>query len=96
MTLPAPLIKALDDEAQAQDRPRSYIARKLLEKALSGADRLAALQAISAAELEAAAADGDRERAPNASEIISQSCADGRARLDALQKIASGNRKGSG
>jgi len=91
LTLPGPLIKALDEKALAQDRPRSYIARKLLEKALSGADRLAALQEIAAAELEAA--NVERVPAPNASEVIAAASAEGRAMLAAHEKIAAFSRK---
>ncbi|MGO9992860.1 MAG: hypothetical protein ACLPTF_10175 [Steroidobacteraceae bacterium] len=91
LTLPGPLLKALDEEAQAQDRPRSYVARKLLERALTGQERLAALEALAAAELEAA--NVERVPGPNASEVIAAASAEGRAMLAAHEKIAANNGK---
>ena len=86
---PADLVRRIDDIARDTDRSRNYVARKLLEKSLTGADRVAALGAISAAEV--AAANAPRPRAPNASELIAESCTDGRARLDGLSTIARSN-----
>jgi predicted transcriptional regulator len=86
---PADLVRRIDDIARDTDRSRNYVARKLLEKSLTGADRVAALGAISAAEV--AAANAPRERTPNASELIAESCTDGRARLDGLSTIARSN-----
>jgi predicted transcriptional regulator len=89
---PADLVRRLDNIARDTDRTRNYIARKLLEQSLTGADRLRALEAVAAEGLDAYAAEHARERGPNASEIIAASCADGRARLDALDKIAKGTK----
>jgi predicted transcriptional regulator len=91
VSLPDALTDRIDNVARQSDRSRSYVVRKLLENALTGEDRLAALQAIADAELEAHAAA--RPRAPNATEVISESSASGHAALRALNKIAAGNRK---
>jgi predicted transcriptional regulator len=93
VNLPEELTDRIDQVARDSERSRSFVVRKLLEHSLTAADRLAALQAISDAGLEDY--NAPRERAPNATEVIAESCADGRARLDALQKIAAGNRKGT-
>jgi predicted transcriptional regulator len=91
LTLPGPLLKALDEEAQAQDRPRSYIARKLLERGLTAADRQAALQEIATAGLEQFEAENaKRERPRNPGEIIAAASADGQRMLDAHREIAKG------
>jgi predicted transcriptional regulator len=91
--LPSDLTDKIDQVAIASERSRSFVVRKLLERSLTGQDRMAALQAVADAGLEAYADAASATRAPNATEIIAESCADGRARQDALQKIAAGNRK---
>jgi predicted transcriptional regulator len=93
LTLPAPLIEALDAEARAQDRPRSYVARKLLERSLTGPDRLAALEAVADAGLEDYAAGAARERSRNPAEIVAAASTDGQRMLDAHREIAAGSRK---
>jgi len=82
------IVRRIDDIARATDRSRNYVAKKLLENSLTAQDRADALDAIAALEVEAATKP--RERGPNASAVISESCADGRARLDGLSKIANG------
>lgn len=90
LTLPGPLLKALDQEAQAQDRPRSYVVRKLLERSLSGTERMAALNAVAAECLREFSDAANAPRPPGGTEAIatSESCADGHGRLAALEKIA--------
>lgn len=92
LTLPGPLLKALDQEAQAQDRPRSYVVRKLLERSLTGTERMAALDAVAAEGLREFSDAANAPRTPGGNEVIAspESCADGRGRLAALQKIAAG------
>jgi predicted transcriptional regulator len=90
----ADLVRRIDDIAQATDRSRHYVARKLLEQSLTGEDRLAALQAIADAGLEANAAErASRPRAPNATQDISENSIAGHNAARAHQKIAAGNRK---
>jgi predicted transcriptional regulator len=91
VSLPYELTDRIDQVARESERSRSWLIRKMLERALSGADRLAALEAIAAAELEAE--NVPREKGPNATAIISESCVEGRRRLDALSEIAAGNQK---
>jgi predicted transcriptional regulator len=94
LTLPGPLLKALDLEAQAQDRPRSYVVRKLLERSLSGTERMEALNAVAAEGLREFADAAVVPRALNATEVIAspESCTDGHGRLAALEKIAAGRK----
>jgi predicted transcriptional regulator len=87
----ADLVRRIDDIAQATDRSRHYVARKLLENSLTGEDRLAALQAIADAELEAHVAT--RPRAPNATAIAAAGSTAGHDAVRVHQKIAAGNRK---
>jgi predicted transcriptional regulator len=90
----ADLVRRIDNIAAATDRSRHYIACKLLEQSLTAPDRLHALEEIAAAGLEANAAERAAcVRGPNPGEIISESSTDGHARLNAMQKIAAGNRK---
>jgi predicted transcriptional regulator len=92
VSLPHELTDRIDQAARHADRSRSWLIRKMLERALTGADRLAALEAIAAAELEAA--NVERVPAPNASEVIAAASADGsRALLAAHEKIAATSRK---
>jgi hypothetical protein len=35
LTLPGPLLKKLDEKAQRDERPRSFIVRKILERSLT-------------------------------------------------------------
>jgi hypothetical protein len=63
----------------------------LLSNALTGEDRLAALQAIADAELEAHVAT--RPRAPSATQVISENSTAGHDAVRALSRIAAGNRK---
>jgi predicted transcriptional regulator len=94
VALPSELTARIDSVARQSDRSRSYVVRKLLENALTGEDRLRALEAIAAAGLEANAAErAARVRGPNPGEVIAESSADGHARLNAMKKIAAGNRK---
>lgn len=90
---PADLVRRIDDIARETDRSRNYIARKLLENSLAGPDRVAALNEVAAAGLEEYAANAKRDRPPNPGQVIAEASADGHARLNALQKIAAGNRK---
>jgi predicted transcriptional regulator len=90
---PADLVRRLDDIARGTDRTRNYIARKLLENSLTGADRLRALEAVAAEGLDAYAAEHARPKAPNATEVIAASSTEGFARLRALNEIAAPNRK---
>jgi predicted transcriptional regulator len=90
---PADLVRRLDDIAQATDRSRHYVARKLLESSLTGADRLAALQAIADAGLEENATErAARPRAPNATQVISENSSAGHDAARAHQKIARGGK----
>jgi predicted transcriptional regulator len=85
-------VAQIDQSAQRDGRPRSQYIRRILERALTGEERLKALQAIAAAELEAA--NVERVPAPNASEVIAAASADGsRALLAAHEKIAATSRK---
>jgi predicted transcriptional regulator len=94
VALPSELTARIDSVARQSDRSRSYVVRKLLENALTGEDRLRALEAIAAAGLEANAAEREaRVRGPNPGEVIAESSTDGHARLNAMKKIAAGNRK---
>jgi len=89
LTLRPSTVAALDDLA----RRRGWARSQLADLALSGADRLRTLEAIADAELEAQHAAHTREKAPNATEVISESSASGQAALQALNRIAAGNRK---
>jgi predicted transcriptional regulator len=94
VSLPTGLTDRLDQVARDSERSRSYVVRKLLENALTGDDRLRALEELAAAGLEANAAErAARVRGPNPGEIIAESSTDGHARLNAMKKIAAGNRK---
>ena len=90
--LPTKLTKEIGQIARQSERSRSYVVRKLLESALTGTDRLAALTAIAAAELEDEAANRQHERGPNSGQIIADSSADGHRRLAALGEIAKGSK----
>jgi Arc/MetJ-type ribon-helix-helix transcriptional regulator len=92
VSLPTELTEKIDQVARDSERSRSFVVRKLLESALTGQERLDALQAIADAGPADYAANATRERGPNATAVIAESCADGRARLDALQKIAAGKK----
>lgn len=89
---PADLVRLIDGIAQATERTRNYVARKLLEQSLTGEDRMQALQAIAAAGLDDYAANAKRGRAPNATALIAEASVEGHARLRALNKIAKGAR----
>jgi predicted transcriptional regulator len=90
VNLPEELTDRIDEVARASERSRSYTVRKLLESALTGADRQAALDAIAAQGLEDYAENGRRERAPNPSEVIAAASTAGQRMLDAHRKIAKG------
>jgi predicted transcriptional regulator len=90
VNLPEELTDRIDHVARASERSRSFVVRKLLEQSLTAADRLAALEAIADAGLEEA--NAPRERVSNATEVISESCVEGRRRLDALGEIAKGGK----
>jgi predicted transcriptional regulator len=90
--LPSDLRDKIDQVARDSERSRSFVVRKLLERSLTGADRLAALEAIAADGLQAYADAASATRRPNATEIIAESCADGPGRLAALEKIAAGRK----
>jgi predicted transcriptional regulator len=87
------LTDRIDQVARESERSRSWLIRKMLERALTGEERLEALQAIADAEIEEA--NMPREKGPNATAVISESCVEGRRRLDALREIAAGNQKGT-
>jgi predicted transcriptional regulator len=92
VSLPTGLTDRLDQVARDSERSRSFVVRKLLEHALTGQERLDALQAIADAGLEENAAErAARVRGPHPGEVIAESSADGHARLNAMKKIA--NRK---
>lgn len=93
ISLPAELTDRIDQVARDFERSRSYVVRKLLERSLTGTDRLAALEAIADSELDAYAENATRAPAPNASEVIAAASTDGRARLEALGEIAKGIRR---
>jgi predicted transcriptional regulator len=94
VSLPDSLTERIDSVARQSDRSRSYVVRKLLEQSLTGEDRLRALEEIAAAGLEANAAErAARVRGPNPGQVIAESSTDGHARLNAMKKIAAGNRK---
>jgi predicted transcriptional regulator len=84
----ADLVRRLDDIAQATDRTRHYVARKLLEQSLTGADRLAALQAIADAGLEEYTENSRPKRGPSATAVISAASTAGHEAVRAHQKIA--------
>jgi hypothetical protein len=86
LTLRPDTLKAVDRAAQVARRSRSQFVDLTLERALTGPGRLEALEAVAAAAVEAASVRS--ERTPNASALIANSCADGCAQLEALQKIA--------
>ena len=93
VALPSDLTDRIDQVARQSERSRSYVVRKLLENALTGADRLHALEEIAATGLDEYAAPHAREPAPNPGQVIADTLTDGHARLRALNKIAAGNRK---
>src|ERR1700679_1312359 len=89
VSLPIALTDQLDQVARQSDRSRSYVVRKLLENALTGADRLRALEEIAAAGVEENAAErASRPRAPNATQVISENSIAGHDAVRAHQKIA--------
>jgi predicted transcriptional regulator len=88
VNLPEELTSRIDEVARDSERSRSFIIRKLLEHSLTAETRMAALDAV--AEQGLAEYAKPRKPAPNASELIAESCGDGRARLDALQRIGGG------
>jgi predicted transcriptional regulator len=91
VALPSELTARIDSVARQSDRSRSYVVRKLLENALTGADRLRALEEIAAAGVEENAAKrAYRVRGPNPGQVIAESATDGHARLAAMGKIAKG------
>jgi predicted transcriptional regulator len=93
VSLPDALTDRIDNVARQSDRSRSYVVRKLLENALTGEDRLRALEEIAAAGLEASAAErASRPRAPNATQVISENSIAGHNAVRAHQKIAKGAR----
>jgi predicted transcriptional regulator len=92
VALPDELTDRIDQVARDSERSRSFVVRKLLEASLTGKDRASALQAIADQGLEDFAAEHSRDHGPNATAVIAESCADGRARLDGLQKIAGGSK----
>jgi len=94
VALPSELTERIDQVARDSERSRSYVVRKLLENALTGEDRLRALEAIAAAGLEANAAErASRPRAPNATAIAAAGSTAGHDAVRVHQKIAAGNRK---
>jgi predicted transcriptional regulator len=90
VALPADLTQRIDAVAKDADRSRSWVIRTLLERSMTGADRLRAFEEIASAGLEEYAANGTREKAPNATAVIAESCVEGRRRLAALDEIAKG------
>ena len=88
VNLPEDLHDRIEEVARQSERSRSYDVRKMLEASLTAQDRASALQAIADAGL--AEYNAPRENSANASAVIAESCTDGRARLDGLQKIAKG------
>jgi hypothetical protein len=94
LTLRPSTVQALDAAAQAARRSRSQTVDMLLSNALTGEDRLRALEEIAAAGLEASAAErAYRVRGPNPGQVIAESSTDGHDRLRALNRIAAANRK---
>jgi predicted transcriptional regulator len=94
VALPSELTERIDQVARDSERSRSYVVRKLLENALTGEDRLRALEAIADAGLEANAAErASRPRAPNATAIAAAGSTAGHDAVRVHQKIAAGNRK---
>lgn len=94
VNLPEELQDRIDEVARASERSRSFVIRRLLEQSLSATDRAAALAAVAADGLEQYAAEhAPRERPANPAEVISAASTDGHSRLNALKKIAAGNRK---
>lgn len=93
VSLPDELTDRIDQVARDSERSRSFVVRKLLEHSLTATERMAALDAAAAEGLRefADGANAPRERL-NATEVIAspESCADGRGRLAALEKIAAG------
>lgn len=92
VSLPDSLTDRIDQVARQSERSRSFVVRKLLEQSLTGADRVAALEGIAAAGLDAYAENARREPAPNPGKVIADSSTEGHARLRAHQKIARGAR----
>jgi Arc/MetJ-type ribon-helix-helix transcriptional regulator len=92
VSLPCQLTDKIDQVARHSDRSRSSVIRILLERSLTGASRLEALQAVADQGLEAYDAEHARAPGPNPGQVIADSSTDGHARLDALQKIAKGTR----
>jgi predicted transcriptional regulator len=93
--LPTDLTDKIDQVAIASERSRSFVVRKLLENALTAADRMAALNAVASEGLREFADAANAPRALNATtEVIAspESCADGHGRLAALEKIAAGRK----
>jgi predicted transcriptional regulator len=90
VNLPEELQDRIDEVARHSDRSRSSVIRILLERSLTGADRMTALDAVAAQGLREFADAGKAPRARSATELIGskESCADGAGRLAALEKIA--------
>jgi metal-responsive CopG/Arc/MetJ family transcriptional regulator len=93
IALPENLVERIDRAASAADRSRSWVIRNLLERAVTGEQRLKALEEIAAAGLREYAAEHAREPGPNSGEIIAESSVEGIRRLAAFDEIAAGNRK---
>jgi predicted transcriptional regulator len=90
VALPSDLTDDIDQVADDFERSRSFVVRRLLEHSLTGAQRLAALKAVSDEGLREYAANARRERPRNPGEIIAASSAEGHARLRAHNEIAKG------
>ncbi len=95
VALPIDLTGKIDELARQSERSRSFVIRKLLEHSLTAEERMAALKAIAEYGLEDYA-NTAHERAPNPAAIVAAASTEGKAMLTAHEKIASGNRKGSG
>jgi metal-responsive CopG/Arc/MetJ family transcriptional regulator len=94
VSLPRAVLDQVDAAAQKERRTRSNFIRTALERSLTGADRLAALQEIAAAGLEEYAADhAPRERPANPAQIVAEASTEGQRMLDAHRAIAAGNRR---
>jgi hypothetical protein len=92
LTLRPETLRAVDAAAQSQRRSRSQFVDLTLERAMTGTGRLEALESIAAEGLREYSDAATRERAPNATAILAEASVEGRARLDAMQKIAKGSK----
>jgi hypothetical protein len=91
LSLRTKTLRAVDAAAQAAQRSRSQFVDLTLERAMTGAGRLEALQGIADQGLEHFAADHSRKSGPNPGQVIAAAATAGHDALRAHQQIAAGS-----